>query len=196
MRPTSPRPVRNRGREPPRLPHSHAVSAFQAIAEWLDFLAANGLSDTTVEGYGSALVKMCVRLRLEPAEISETILMTYLRSRNPKGPSAEQIKSAAKSYFRWATRRGHQEEDPALELRYRKPKYPPAVALSRSEYGRAMEELRLHQDPRRAWTVSLLLETGARIGSMAAVTPDDVGRNAGELICFNVPRAAAPTRCP
>jgi integrase/recombinase XerD len=196
MYPTSPRPSRTRGREPPRLPHRPRLSSFQTIGEWLDFLSGNGLSDDTVEGYGSALVKMCVRLRLEPAEISESILMSYLASRNPKGSSAEQIKSAAKSYFRWATRRGHQEEDPALDLRYRKPKYPPAVALSRSEYGRAMHELSSHSDPRRMLSISLLLETGARIGSMAAVTPDDAGTRAGELICFNVAKGDRPYAVP
>lgn len=196
MRPTSLRPVRTRGREPPRLPHRRALSPFEAIAEWLDFLSANGFSERTVEGYGSALVKMCVRLRLEPTEISESILMKYLSSRNPKGPSSEQLKSAAKSYFAWAIRRGHQEEDPAEDLRYKRPKYPPAIALSRSEYGRAMEELRSHHDPRRAIAIALLLETGARIGSMAAVTPEDAGTQPGELICFNVAKGDRPYAVP
>src|SRR5918996_6391982 len=196
MRPTSPRPLRTRGRELPRLPHRPRPSPFQTIAEWLDVLSANGLSDDTVEGYGSALIKMCVRLRLDPAEITEPILMQYLSSRNPKGPASEQLKSAAKSYYRWATRRGHQAEDPAAALLYRRPKYPPAVALSRSEYARAMEELRSHRDPRRAIAIALLLETGARIGSLAAVTPDDAGTRPGELICFNVAKGDRPYAVP
>lgn len=173
------------------------ASAFEALDawwvvldQWRDWLATE-VADSTAEEYEAAVLRFFRRSRTTPDRLTEEQVAAYLRSLDPRGPSAQMCLRGLKSYYRWACRRGVHNADPVADLRFRPPKYPPPVTLTEREYTAIVEAAR-RRSPRRAWTIVLLLETGARIGSLAAVTAADVGTEAGELIRFRVAKGDRP----
>lgn len=177
------------------------VGAFAALAAWWAVLdrwhdwVATQSSEATAEEYESALLRFFRRTRTTPDRLTEDDITRYLRSINPKGSAAQLYLRSLKSYYRWAVRRGVHVENPVSEIRYKSPKYPPVITYSKAEFQAIVAAARARSD-RRAWALTLLLETGARIGSLADVTPADVGTHTGELIVFRTAKGDRPYALP
>ncbi len=178
--------------------HSGAFDALAAwwavLDQWRDWLSTE-VAESTAEEYESALLRFFRRSRTTPDRLTEEQVTGYLRSINPKGPAAQLCLRSLKSYYRWACRRGVHHDNPVAELRYRSPKYPPVVVLTQQEYASIVAAAGRHGE-RRAWTLVLLLETGARIGSLAGVTVADVGTQPGDLIRFRTAKGDRPYAVP
>lgn len=175
--------------------------AFEALAawwttldQWNDWLVTNK-TVATAEEYESALLRFFRRSRTIPDTLTEEQVTRYLRSINPKGHAAQLYLRALKSYYRWAVRRGVHVENPVADIPYKSPKYPPVVSFSKAEFDAIVAAARARSD-RRAWALTLLLETGARIGSLADVGPADVGRHTGDLIVFRTAKGDRPYALP
>lgn len=168
-----------------------------ALDEWQDWLGAQGMSAETREQYDSALVRFFRRTRTTPEVLTEGDVVRYLRRIDPRGSAAQLYVRALKSYYRWATRPQVQVHDhnPVVDLRVRARKYLPPDFYTEEEYARIVASA-ARRSERRAWTILLLLETGARIGSLAEVRAGDVGTEPGQFIHFRVAKGDRPYRVP
>lgn len=176
-------------------PHSEGEQWFRAVARWRDFLEASEMSPVTVSGYRYHLLRFFADTLVPPEAVTEDDVARYLSSIRQEGKGVQQTLRALKSFYGWATRRGVYPVDPASAFRFKEPKRPPPIALSPNEIQQVLAAAK-GRHPKRAWTIVLGLETGARIGSLAGVTPDDAGRQAGELIHFRIAKGNRPYAVP
>lgn len=183
------RPGRHRHRpdDPPLM--------FAALRRWDDFLAASGRAEDTRRSYRYHLLRFFADTLIDPAEVTEDTITAYLVSIRQKGQTVQFMLRALKSYYGWAERRGVHPCNPASEIRFKRPKYPPAVALDEEEFTRVVIAAAVRH-PKRAWAIILTLETGGRIGSVAAVRPDDAASEAGELLRFHKAKGDRPYAVP
>jgi integrase/recombinase XerD len=167
---------------------------FDALRRWDNFLAVQGLSPETRRSYRYHFLRFLADVMVDPAEVQEDDITTYLAAISRRGTTVQQILRALKSYYPWAVRRGLCPVNPAEALKFRTPRVGQTLSLSLEEVTRLVVAASLW--PRRAWAILLLLETGARIGSMAAVAPGDTGTEPGELIFFRVAKYGRPYAVP
>lgn len=172
-----------------------APSFFVVLARWRDFLEAIGLSPDTTRNYRYFLLRFFGDTCLDPAEVTEDDITSYLAGLRQEGQQVRMQLRALKSFYEWGVRRGAYDVDPAAAVRFKDRKHSAAVALDPHEVTAVLEHAHARH-PRRRWAILLALETGARIGSLAGVKPDEAGRNAGEFIHFRVTKGDRPYAIP
>ncbi|MGH2710788.1 MAG: tyrosine-type recombinase/integrase [Actinomycetota bacterium] len=180
-----------------------AIELFASVRAWRDFLEVNRYSPDTIQNYyryvRAILFDIGVDRGLDPTEITEEVFTRYLLELNPHAPTRETIIAAAKSYWKYATRRGIYPENPAGEIRNRTTPAKPANPLTEEELVRVLVATSWADlSGRRAWTLLLQLETGARVSSLAAILEEDVPRDPqpGRYVHFRFAKNNRPYSLP
>jgi integrase len=168
---------------------------FDALRRWDNFLQAEGLSPDTRRAYRYHLLRFLADAMVSPEEVTEDDITEFLSLIRQRGRQVDMFLRALKSFYAWALRRGIVEVNPADAVGFKKSRRQPAQSLTEEEFTRVVIAAAWHC-PQRAWAIILLLETGARIGSMAAVLPEDTGTEAGQLIRFRVAKGDRPYAVP
>jgi integrase/recombinase XerD len=170
---------------------------FSLYSQWVNHLTAEGLSPKTITKHGGFLVRFIVSTGLDPAVVTERDVEEFLARTDPRGPTRAGYIHALRSYYGWAAPRGFHEDNPVAFLRSKEPKYPPPVSLTRDEFTRVVYAASNRRPyPKRALTIILAIETGARIGSLAAVTSSDCGTEPGQLLRFRIAKGDRPYSVP
>lgn len=170
--------LNSRGEESEVPAHLHAAGSLEAfwalLDAWGDHMRGRELTPETIEQHEAYLLRFLRRTRSTPESVTEQTLQGFLESVTPRSSKREAYVSASRSFFRFARRAGYLELDPAEDVHARSPKYPPPDFFSPTEIARIVDAASKRLPPMRRWAVVLLFETGARIGSLAAVRPQDV----------------------
>ncbi|HXF73963.1 MAG TPA: tyrosine-type recombinase/integrase [Actinomycetota bacterium] len=153
------------------------------LAEWSDWMEAQGLSDRTQELYRYSLLKLlCFRDPVSRRtfvgrcllELSEGELVLFLASFKPKAHSKAQHRKALRSFYGWAHRRGYLARDPTAILdRARKPRRTRPEPYHPEELRRLVDAAK-SRDPRRAWAILACFALGTRRSEFAAISPADI----------------------
>ena len=144
------------------------------LDRWQDALVAQGVAETTREQYDAYLLRLLRRTRTDPGTLDIDRFNAHLASTNARGSTRNATVQAARSFFRFAMRRKLVDEDPTADAKIKAPKHPKSDYLTQDEFRRIVMAAANHRPPQRPWAIILLLETGSRIGALAAVRPDDV----------------------
>lgn len=166
---------------------------WQVLDEWGAWLAARGVAQSTIEQYDSALVRFFRRSRTTPDRLTEADVTAFLSSIDPRGSAAQLYLRALKAYYRYTVRPqvALHEDNPVVDLPLRQRKYPEPDFYTAPEFAAIVAAARARHE-RRAQAITLLLETGTRIGALAHVVPADTGTQAGERIHFRVTKSDRP----
>lgn len=159
---------------------------------WGDHLAARGLSSATREQYESYLLRALRHMRADPETVTVRELEAFIAQINAKGSNRAAYISAFRAFFPFLVREQIRPDNPAAELRTKPPKYPDPDYFEPHE-ALAIIRAAAAKEPRRGHALTLLFETGARIGSLAAVEPQDVR---GGRIVLRVAKGDRPYSVP
>lgn len=176
-------------------PLADLVGFMNLLEAWYVHLGATGKVDRTRDTYTYAVVKFFSEVRVAPEQLTEDDVARWVDRKRGQPQWVKQVLKAIRSFYAWLRRRGHVDHNPAEELRAPRQADPDPDALDADEFYRATYAAAC-RGPRRAWAVVLLLETGARIGSMAAVRPEDVPSGVGEDLRFRVAKNDRPYSVP
>lgn len=141
---------------------------------WQDSLLAGGLAETTREQYDAYFLKLLRRTRTDPTTIDIDRFNAHIAGSKAKGSTRNATTQAARSFFRFAIRRRILTEDPTAETKIKAPRHAKSDYYTQEEFRRIVLASSRHRPQQRPWAIILLLETGSRIGAMAAVRPGDV----------------------
>jgi integrase len=160
----------------PALHAAGSLDAFWALLDsWVDHMAARELTPDTIEQRESYLLRFLRRTRTSPETVTEQICERFLAGVTPRSSKREAYVAALRSFYRFAQARGYVDANPAADLHARSPKYAAPDFFSAEEVRAIVAAAARRQPGMRQWAIVLLFETGARIGSLAAVEPRDVG---------------------
>lgn len=156
-------------------------------------MGARGLAAETIQGREDYLIRFFQRTRTSPETLTEADCDRFF-SKMPARSSTRQAYSAAlKSAYRFWIRRRYIEVDvdPTSEIVAKTVRYPEADFFTHEEARQILVAANARRNKRRVWGILLLFETGARIGSLAAVEPSDIrdGRIHFRVAKFDKPYA-------
>lgn len=171
-------------------------SIFELVNEWCEWLEVRGTSTRTVDQYWRYLLAAGKVARKDPRDFDERDVVRVMLAYPRKGGGQGYVLKAMRSFFEWAED-AELLVNPARRIRPPRTKLGPAPRLSPEELSRmwdAAEDL----DPRARSTLVLLYFTAARIGSLVAVTPDDLrtDRDGRLSIYFRVAKGGYPYELP
>lgn len=150
------------------------MQTFELLRTWSEYMTVSGTaSPATARQYRRYAIALMADLLIPLEELTEDDLIGWLAEHSARGPMRGQMLRALKSFYRWAVARGHLEHDPTARIRIRKKGYGRAPALTEEEL-EAVFGAAERVDPRARPTLELMYATGARLGSIAAVMPEDV----------------------
>jgi integrase/recombinase XerD len=174
------------------------VELWLMLDGWQAQMQVRGIVDSVREDYEADVLRFLRRTRAPNVSgVSEADLERFLADMNPKGPRKRSYFNAFKSFFRFAAKRGLTACNPAEDLWMRPPKYGIRRGFEADQAAAIIAEARKHRDGRRAAAITLLFETGARIGSLCEVEPRDLVLGPGrEAIDFRVTKGDRPYSLP
>lgn len=150
------------------------VGSFDLIRRWQDFLEVSGeAGPNTRRQYRRYLLAFLAEVLKDPRDVTEDDVISYLASLDPRGSMRGMTLRALRSFYGWAEERGVCG-NPVRRLRVPKHKPGPAPALSPAELERFLAAAATLPDPRAHPSLELMYATGARIGSICGVLPEDV----------------------
>jgi integrase len=157
--------------------HLHAAGSLDAFwalfDEWCDHMRARDMTAETIEQREAYLLRFFRRTRTSPESVTEGVCEGFLATVTPRSSKREAYVAALRSFYRFAAARGYVDQNPAADLHARQPKYPPPDFFSASEVTAILDAALSRPPAMRRPAIVLLFETGARIGSLAAVRPRD-----------------------
>jgi integrase/recombinase XerD len=156
------------------------MTVMTTIAEWDDYLRVRGCSERTRAGYRYQVLRFLADVLLEPEAVTEPVVVDWLSRIPGNGAGRGLALRALRSFFGFAVGRGYAPADPTAGVRVRPPAPPPPRALTREQLERLFAAARA-RDPRRAAAIELAYLTGARVGSLCAIRPEDVDLEGGVL---------------
>lgn len=162
--------------EPLRLiRRDRGLDTFELIADWRRFLAdARGQAPATIRTYTHYLFDLQAAMLPKPlGEADERDLLAYIGTLHAQGSAQGAATRAMRSFYGWAFEGGYLAANPSSRIKVKKPREGPAPYLTRDEVTRLVVAAAV-REPRRAWTILLMLNTGLRIGSAVHVRADDV----------------------
>lgn len=165
---------------------------FQGLRRWQDTLSVNGLAERTRASYRYYLLRFLSDVMKAPEDVTEEDVVSYLAQLPGNGHARSMFLRAVKSYYGWAVMRKICPENPVAHLRIPRPKYGPAPSLTKEQV-RDLIEAGHAVEARRGYAFSLCYHTGARIGSLCALTPRDV---ANGFVHFRVVKGDWPYTVP
>lgn len=151
---------------------------WEVLRKWDAYMKVTDMSESTRRQYRRRVLNFAADMMLDPLTATEDDVVEYLAALSAKGPSKQNALRALRAFYRWAS--GKQITENVTErLKSRKPKVGPAPFNTPEEIYRLFAAAVEHRpyDPRRQWTILLAFTTGARLGSLAAVMPEDVRGN-------------------
>lgn len=164
------------------------------IRRWDQFLTVSGtVNDNTRRQYRRALVGFLADVCLDPRQVTEDVVVEWLAVQAVQ--SAGSYLRALHSFYGWATAREVVTTSPVRAIKVPRRKYQRQPALTKDQLATIIQEARRHRDPRVAPTLELLLATGARVGSVCALTSDDVDLERG-WVTFRVAKNDDPYGIP
>ncbi|GBC87103.1 Tyrosine recombinase XerC [bacterium HR12] len=150
------------------------MQTFQLLRAWSDYLAVSGtVSPRTARQYRRYAIAFMADVLMPLEDVTEDDVVGWLAEHCVRGPMRGQMLRALKSYYRWALARGYVDRDPTARIRIPKQRYGRAPALTEEQLEAVFAAAEL-VDPRARPTLELMYATGARLGSIAAVMPEDV----------------------
>lgn len=159
--------------------HLHAagsLDAFWALLDaWVDHMAAREMTPETIEQREAYLLRFLRRSRTSWENVTTTTCEHFLAGVTPRSSKREAYVAAMRSFYRFAHSNGLIDANPAADLHARQPKYLPPDFFTAEEVAAIVAAAARRQPAMRQWAIVLLFETGARIGSLAAVEPRDLG---------------------
>lgn len=172
------------------------VALWALLDAWQDHMAARGLSAETRDQYESYLLRGLRRARLTPETATARSLEGFIAAVPPKGTNRAAYVGAFKSFFRFVLREHLRDDNPALDLRIKPPKYPPPDFFTPTEIAQILEAAgrRSTRSGNRRLALLLLFETGARIGSLASVEPRDLHGSPPSHVTFRITKGDRPYR--
>lgn len=179
------------------------LATFELLRRWSDWMEVSGrYAETTRHQYRRAMIAFLSDVILPLDEIEETDVVDYLEDQRGRGRTRGDVIRAAHCFYRWALRRELLEYNPFAYIDLPPDPEPgDAPFLSPDELERvlqAAEGLDLRARP----TLELMYATGARVGSLCAVMPDDdlhlegCLEDHGAHIHFRVAKGDRPYRNP
>lgn len=157
---------------------ANGLVLLRAWSTWA--VASAALADNTLLQYRRILVALMADLMTDLPDVTEAMIVEWLSA--AAGTWTRQLRvKALRSFYGWAYRRGHVDEDPTAELGIgRRPRSRPR-GIAKPELAGILAAAASMEDPRVAPTLALLYYTGARVGSLAGARREDVDLEAGEL---------------
>jgi len=149
-------------------------TTFELLRGWQRYLEVSGrVAPNTARQYRRQLLAFVADVMVPLEQVTEDDVVGRLAEISPHGEARGALLRALKSFYGWAASHGRVSHDPTRALRVPKRRYGRAPALTEEELEaifRAAERV----DPRARPTMELIYATGARLGSIAAVMPEDV----------------------
>jgi len=143
------------------------------LRRWDGFLSASGtLNDNTRAQYRRALVGFLAETMTSPRDVTEDDIVAWIRARG--GTRTAAVLRALHSFYGWASVRDEISPNPVRAIRVPRHRYDRGPALTPDQMSRIMAAARRHRDPRVAPTLELMYATGGRVGSICALTAEDV----------------------
>lgn len=150
-----------------------------AHSQFTEYLGSRRRAHATIVAYSKDIEQLTAFLsnmgKKTLAEVSHDELEAFLKklaSDNYTPKSISRKINSMKTFFRFLKASGAISQDPALEIAHPKYEVKPPRILSKLEY-RALRDA-CRTDNRIYAIVELFLQTGLRIGELAALTLDDV----------------------
>lgn len=170
-----------------------ALETFALLRRWSDWMELSGsYSAKTRHAYRRYLLSFLADVMIPLDELTEDDVVAYLASLPARGEMRGGVLRALRCFYRWAAERGL--DDPVRRLKIPRRKYGAAPFLETDDLERLFvvaERL----DPRARPTFELMFATGARLGSIVEVFPDDVDL-VRRLIHFRVAKGDRPYSVP
>jgi len=158
------------------------LSLSDARKAFIEFLTGRKRARATVIAYGKDIEQLVVYLSaLEKKTIDEAnrdeiaAFIKKLESDNYTPKSISRKINSIKTFFRFLKASGSLTVDPAIDIEHPKFEAKPPRVLSKLEY-RALRDA-CRADVRMYAIVELFLQTGVRIGELAALTTGDIKNN-------------------
>lgn len=143
---------------------------------WRDSMAARGLAAETIQSREDYLVRFLQRTRTSPETLSLEDCDRFFADMPARSSTRQAYAAALKgSYGFWLRRRYVElDTDPTSEIVAKSVRYSEADYFTHEEARQILVAAAHRRNKRRVWAIVLLFETGARIGSLAAVEPHDI----------------------
>jgi len=159
--------------------HLHVVGSLDhmwaLVDAWRQNMMVRGLAPKTIAQREDFLVRFFQRTRSSPETLTEAVVAEFFAQMKPRSSTRQAYASALKSAYRfWIRRHLVQIDDPVVDVGAKAVHYPPPDYFEDDEARRILMAAAAKRNPRRAWAIVLLFETGARIGSLAALEPRDI----------------------
>lgn len=160
---------------------------------WSQWLEARSLSPATIRTYRRTFVNFLADTLLDPEQVTERDVVAYLAGLGAKGPQKGLVLRALRSYYSWAG-----TPLPIERLPTPRPKFGRAPSLDPGE----LEQVLIRSealDPRARPALELAYCTGARVGSLCALLPEDVRldrRDGCYVVDFRVTKHDKPYSVP
>lgn len=165
---------------------------FDLIRRWQAFLEVSGRANAnTRRQYRRYMLSFLADVLKDPCQITEDDVVDWLADQDARGAMRGMVLRSLRSFYSWAEDRDLCRS-PVKRLQVPKRKYGPAVCLTAEELAQllvAAERL----DPRARWAMQLMYATGARLGSLCALAPQDVR---GDWVHFRVAKYDQPYGVP
>jgi integrase len=143
---------------------------------WRDNMLARGLLPKTAQSREDYLIRFLQRTRTSPETLSEEDCDRFFAAMPARCSTRQAYAAALKGAYPFWIRRRYLdlEMDPTSEIVAKTVRYPEADFFTHEEARQILVAAAARRNKRRVWGIVLLFETGARIGSLAAVEPHDV----------------------
>jgi integrase len=153
----------------------HVDGGFALIRRWQAYLEASSrVSASTRQQYRRALIVLVADLCIDVTLITEDDVVGWITSHDARGGAVALTLKACHSFYGWAFAREVIVPNPVRALVVPRRKYGRPPALTDHDLVTVLGAARLYRDPRLAPTLELMYATGARIGSIVALTASDV----------------------
>jgi site-specific recombinase XerD len=159
-----------------------AIDLKTAHAQFTEYLASRRRARATIVAYGKDIEQVTTFLanmgKKTMTEVTRDELEAFLKKLASDKYTPKSISrkiNSIKTFFRFLKASGAVSMDPAIEIEHPKYEVKPPRILSKIEY-RALRDA-CRGDVRMYAIVELFLQTGVRIGELAAVTLSDIKGN-------------------
>jgi site-specific recombinase XerD len=173
------------------------TGTFELMRRWQEYLEVSGRCNAnTRRQYRRTLVAFVADTLIELADVTEDDVISYVAGCSPRGGRRAMVLRALHSFYGWAERR-QVLASPVRAIPIPREKYgkaPTLEAADRALLFKAAESV----DPRARPTMELMYATGARLGSICAVRPEDLFLSASgrRWVRFTVAKDDRPYEVP
>lgn len=158
------------------------IELLHAHSQFVEYLTGRKRARATIVAYSKDIDQLIVFLKdmgkKHVLEIDKDELNAFLSKLGKDGYTPKSISrkiNSIKTFYRFLKTNGHINDDPASDISHPKYEVKPPRILSKVEY-RALRDA-CRDDSRISAIVELFLQTGLRIGELAALTLEDVREN-------------------